>query len=102
MQGITAKIDAEKAKYVGTMEGNRIVADVWKTEADVLLGEANLNVQQLIKSADLNQEALKTIAAIEAQLAAAAMSVLSISKSASASHSYNKSLGYSAGVSEQL
>jgi hypothetical protein len=101
ISGVTAKIDAEKSKYLGTLEGNRIVADVWKVGADVLIGEANLNVQQVLKSAELNQEAMKSIAAVNAQLASAALSIVNVSASYNASESDSHSSSYTRSCTQE-
>ena len=72
---------------------------MWKTGADVLLGEANLNVQQLVKSAELAQDGLKAVAAMQTQLASSALGIINVSSGYSEVHSESESTSTSKSTS---
>lgn len=95
-----AETDAEKLRLDYVQEQNRLAINDAQNEAELRLKSADLNIEQLYKNLAIQQEALRTLANVQSQLAASALNAVSISASVSGSGSYSTS--YSSSCSQSF
>lgn len=90
----TAQISGEEARVRALAEQIRLIIAAGSTDAELKLKAADINVQELMRIAQTEQEGRKAAGAIAGQLAASAMSSFNLGASVSA--------GWSQGVSNSL
>jgi len=90
----SAQIGGESARVQALAEQTRLIIAAGSTDAELKLKAADLNVQQLLRIGQVEQEGRKASGMIAGQLAASSMSAFHLSGSVSS--------GWSTGVSNQL
>lgn len=79
----TAELGAEQSRVVADSRQFDLALQEGKTETSVELSEAQLNIDQLLRTMSLEIEKAKTLSQVQSQLAASAMSAVNLSAAVS-------------------
>jgi len=80
-----ADLSAEQARVVADSRQYDLALETAKSQTDIELKEAQINIEQVLRTLNLELDKNKTILSVQAQLAAAAMSAVNMSASVSES-----------------
>jgi hypothetical protein len=78
-----AELGAEQARVVADSRQYDLALETAKSQTQIELAEASMNIEQVLRTLNLELDKNKTILTVQAQLAAAAMSAVNLSASIS-------------------